>query len=390
MPPSGAPPVKLPFWRDARFWNIALQVIAGLLMLTLIAFLLGNLQRNLSASGLQLTFDWLDNEAGLNIGETILPYSPADDYTRALFLGFLNTLRIVLVALVAATSLGVVVGVASFSNNWLLQRLNLLYVEVIRNIPLLLQLVFWYFAVFLQFPRPETPLRLGQWAFFSKTGVYLPWPDNPWRVALSLGAIALLAIAALWASQARTQAIVERGQLGRRYGLIIWLAILAIGLLLLLGLGWQPPLPTGGGQIQAGLRLSLEFAAILTALTIYSGAFIAEVVRGGILAVSKGQWEAAKSLGLKPGQTLQLVAIPQALQVIVPSLNSQYINIAKNSSLAIAVGYPDMYSVASTALNQTGRPIEVFLILMATYLGLDLVISLIMNQVNRWVQLRER
>jgi general L-amino acid transport system permease protein len=382
--------VKPPFWRDDRFWNIALQAIAGLLLLSLIAFLLGNLQQNLSVSGLQLTFDWLDNEAGLNIGETILPYSPADDYARALALGFLNTLRVVLVALVAATTLGVLVGVASFSDNWLLQRLNLLYVEVIRNIPLLLQLVFWYFAIFLQFPRPETPLSLGQWAFFSKTGVFLPLPDTPWRVAVCLGAIALLVFVALWAAQSRTQAIVERGQSGRRYALIGWLALLLIGLLLLPGLGWKPPVPIGGGKIQGGLRLSLEFAAILTALTIYSGAFIAEVVRGGILAVSKGQWEAAKSLGLKQGQTLQLVAIPQALQVIVPSLNSQYINIAKNSSLAIAVGYPDMYSVASTTLNQTGRPIEVFLILMATYLGLDLVISLIMNQVNRLVQLRER
>jgi general L-amino acid transport system permease protein len=249
-----------------------------------------------------------------------------------LLAGLANTLRAVLFGLVGATLLGTLAGMAAFSSNGLLRGLARVYVEVVRNIPLLLQLVFWYFVVFLALPNGAAALQLPG-VVLAKSGLYL-------------------------------------AGLGE-------------------GLRWQLP-ELVNGVWQAPLRLSVEFAALLTGLIIYSGAFIAEVVRGGIASVPKGQWEAASSLGLSWFTTLRQVVLPQALRVIVPGLNTQYISLAKNSSLAVAVGFSDLYSVAETTLNQTGRAVEVYLILLGAYLGLDLLISALMNGLNRLVQIRER
>jgi general L-amino acid transport system permease protein len=288
-----------------------------------VAFLLGNLVRNLTAAGLLLSWGWLDNPAGFDISETLIPFRADLPYWRGLLAGLVNTVRVVLVGLVGATLLGTLVGMAAFSSNGLLRRLARVYVEVIRNIPLLLQLVFWYFVVFLALPGGRDALQLPG-LVLAKSGLYL----------------------------------------------------------------WRPELVDG--QWQAPLRLTVEFSALLTGLVVYTAAFIAEVVRGGVAAVHRGQWEAARSLGFSPFQTLQRIVLPQALRVIVPGLNSQYISLAKNSSLAVACGYTDLYSVAETTLNQTGRAVEVVLILLGSYLLIDLLISALMNGLNGLVQLRER
>jgi general L-amino acid transport system permease protein len=244
-------------------------------------------------------------------------------YWRGLLAGLANTLRVVLLGLMGATVLGTAVGMASFSTNGLLRRLARVYVELIRNIPLLLQLVFWYFVVFLALPNGTAAFQLPG-LVLAKSGLYLGQSE-------------------------------------------------------LLNGVWQAP-----------LRISVEFAALLTGLVSYTGAFIAEVVRGGVASVPPGQWEAARSLGLSPLLTLRRIVLPQALRVIVPGLNSQYISLAKNSSLAVACGYTDLYSVAETTLNQTGRAVEVVLILLGSYLMIDLVISAVMNGLNQLVQLKER
>ena len=325
-----------PWWRDRRVLPWLVQGVVGLLILVLIAFLLGNLIRNLTAAGLLLSFRWLQQPAGFDIAETLLPFNAAMPYWRALLAGLVNTVRAVLTGLVGATVLGTLMGVASFSRNGLLRGLARLYVEVVRNIPLLLQLVFWYFVVFLALPNGTAALQLPG-VVLAKSGLYL----------------AGLA-----------------GGLGE-------------------GLRWAGP-QLVNGVWQAPLRITVEFAALLTALIIYSGAFIAEVVRGGVASVPRGQWEAASSLGLHWFGTLRHVVLPQALRVIVPGLNTQYISLAKNSSLAVAVGYTDLYSVAETTLNQTGRAVEVVLLLLGAYLAIDLLISVLMNGLNQLVQIRER
>jgi general L-amino acid transport system permease protein len=317
------PAAVTPWWRNRRLIPWLAQAAAGLVLLVLVAFLLGNLVRNLTAAGLLLSWGWIDNPAGFDIAETLLPFRADMPYWRGLLAGLVNTLRVVVVGLVGATLLGTLVGVAAFSSNGLLRRLARVYVEVIRNIPLLLQLVFWYFVVFLALPGGSEAIQLPG-VVLAKSGLYLGSPELV------------------------------------------------------------------NGQWQAPLRLTVEFSALLTGLVVYTAAFIGEVVRGGVAAVPQGQWEAARSLGFSQLQMLQRIVLPQALRVIVPGLNSQYISLAKNSSLAVACGYTDLYSVAETTLNQTGRAVEVVLILLGSYLLINLVISALMNGLNGLVQLRER
>jgi general L-amino acid transport system permease protein len=317
------PAAVTPWWRNRRLIPWLAQAAAGLVLLVLVAFLLGNLVRNLTAAGLLLSWGWIDNPAGFDIAETLLPFQADMPYWRGLLAGLVNTLRVVVVGLVGATLLGTLVGVAAFSSNGLLRRLARVYVEVIRNIPLLLQLVFGYFVVFLALPGGSEAIQLPG-VVLAKSGLYLGSPELV------------------------------------------------------------------NGQWQAPLRFTVEFSALLTGLVVYTAAFIAEVVRGGVAAVPRGQWEAARSLGFSHLQMLQRIVLPQALRVIVPGLNSQYISLAKNSSLAVACGYTDLYSVAETTLNQTGRAVEVVLILLGSYLLINLVISALMNGLNGLVQLRER
>lgn len=323
---------RIPWWRDRRVVPWIVQAVVGLALLLVITLLVGNLVRNLTAAGLLLSWRWLGQPASFDVAESLIPFDASMPYWRALLVGLVNSLRVILVGLVGATLLGTAMGMASFSGNGLLRRLARVYVEVIRNIPLLLQLLFWYFVVFLALPNGTAAFQLPG-IVLSKSGLYLAWFAQ--------------------------------------------------------GLSWQGP-ELVNGVWQAPLRLSVEFTALLTGLITYTGAFVAEVVRGGIASVPKGQWEAATSLGLHWSASMRSVVLPQALRVIVPGLNSQYISLAKNSSLAVAVGYVDLYSVSETTLNQTGRALEVFLLLLGSYLIIDLLISAVMNGVNQLVQIRER
>jgi general L-amino acid transport system permease protein len=312
-----------PWWRNRRYLPWLVQGVVALAVGVVVAFLLTNLLLNLTARGLLLSWSWLGQPAGFDLAETILPFDASLPYWRAMLAGLVNTLRVVIAGLVGATVLGTLIGTASFSSNGLLRGLARVYVEVIRNIPLLLQLIFWYFVVFLALPNGTDAIQLPG-LVLAKSGLFLGDPQ------------------------------------------------LVNGV-------WQAP-----------LRFTVEFGALLTGLVVYTAAFIAEVVRGGIASVPKGQWEAASSLGFAPLLTLRRIVLPQALRVIVPGLNSQYISLAKNSSLAVACGFTDLYSVSETTLNQTGRAVEVMLILLGSYLVIDLVISALMNGLNGLVQLKER
>jgi general L-amino acid transport system permease protein len=382
---------NIPLWRDERFWRVALQVLAVLATISVLSLLWYNVTVNIRNNNQELGFGFLNSQASFAIQESLIPYDPArDSYTRVLLAGLINSLRVMVVGIILTTLLGVAAGVASFSENWLLRKGSLLYVEIVRNTPLLLQLYFWYRAVFTRFPSPEDRLEFLDSVYLSNRGVFLPWPAMTGRFAVGLGVLGLAAIAAVFLWRWRVKVRVERGQSGELQLLGLGAIAIASLFILLFGLGWQVPQETSPGMIQGGLRLSIEFSALVTGLVVYTGAYIAEIVRAGIQSVSQGQWEAAKALGLPATSMMRLVVFPQALRVIIPPLNSQYMNLAKNSSLAIAIGYADIYSVANTTYNQTGRPVEVMFIVMATYLSINLIISLVMNSLNRVVQLKER
>ena len=386
---TNSPGDKPPFWRDDRFWRIALQVLAVVAVVTIFAILGSNLSSNMQRSGVKFGFDFLQRNASFAIGESVIPYDPAtDSYFQVLLAGLVNTLRVAISGIILTTFVGILAGIAQFSDNWLLNKISLVYVEIVRNTPLLLQLLFWY-GLLIQLPSVENRINLFDSIFLSKRGIYLPWMSFPqawgWFAVLFVGAIAAIL---LW--RWRTKIMVEQGASGKPQ--LITLASMAVAavLIITIGLGWQVPQVAENGSFVGGLRLSVEFSALLTGLVFYTGGFIAEIVRAGIQSVSQGQWEAANSLGLKSGLVMRLVIFPQALRVMIPPLNSQYQNLVKNSSLAIAVAYPDIYSVANTTFNQTGRVVEVILIIMFTYLFFNLLISSGMNLLNRTVQLRER
>ncbi|HBW56962.1 MAG TPA: amino acid ABC transporter permease [Oscillatoriales bacterium UBA8482] len=380
---------KIPLWRDDRFWRIALQVLVIVIVVSVFAVLGGNLNRSLRQTGSSFGFSFLRTSAGFNILDSLIPYTPTDPYIRVLFAGLLNSLRVMFFGIILTTLLGITVGVARFSNNWLLRQLSFIYVEIVRNTPLLLQLVFWY-GVFVQLPQIKESVSFFNTVFLSKQGIFMPWPSGIQGI-IGFGVLLICAIAAFIISKKRTKVMIERGESGQPQ--LITLGIIGIIALFILtiGLNWQTPIfnPTTN-NMEGGLRLTIEFTTLLVSLVVYTAAYIAEIVRAGIQSVPKGQWEAAKSLGLQSGLVMQLVVFPQALRVIIPPLNSQYLNLAKNSSLAIAVAYADIYNVATTTFNQTGRAIEVMLIIMGTYLTINLLISLGMNQLNRSVQLQER
>ncbi|PSN15507.1 amino acid ABC transporter permease [filamentous cyanobacterium CCT1] len=376
--------------RDERFWKIAFQVITLVVVFLLLSFFLGNLNRNLSQMGRAFGFSFLRNPAGFSIGESLIQYRPNDPYWRALMVGLGNTLTLVAAGIALTTLLGTVAGVASFSKNWLVHKISRVYVGLVRNIPLLLQLFFWYFAIFGALPNPANQIGVLGLAFLNNRGVYVPWASSAVLAVLGIAATIGAAIAAFYLWQWRTKIRIETGVGGQKQSIalavlaLVWLAIIVFGM------NWTVPEGVEGGGVTGGLRLSREYVAALTALVFYTSAFVAEIVRAGIQSVSKGQWEAARSLGLHAGIVMRLVVFPQALRVIIPPMNSEYMNLTKNTSLAFAIAFPEMYSVATTTYNQTGRPVEVFVVLMATYLILCLLITLVMNQFNRAVQFKER
>ena len=379
---------KVPFWRDSRVIKIVGQVVVLAIIVSAIAYLGNNLVRNFQQLNLTFGFDFLDRSTSFGIANPPISYRPTDPYTRALLIGLLNSLRVIVFGIIFASIIGISVGIGRLSDNWLIRKLAGIYIEVLRNTPLLLQLFFWYFAVFLRLPKIDRPLVVGNLFFLTNRGLDVPWYEPSLRTWLALGAILgciLLAVAG-WRKQIKA---VEQGQNPQSW---LWLVVgSAIAALLLFGFGidWVVP-QLEDRSIRGGLNLSPEFATLLIGLSIYTAAFIAEVVRAGIQSVSKGQWEAAKALGLKPFTMMQLVIFPQALRVMIPPLTSEFLNLAKNSSLAIAIGYSDIYAIGNTISNQTGKSVEVLLIIMIVYLSINLIISLIMNRFNSLVQLKER
>ena len=384
---------SIPFWRDIRVLRVIGQVVFLLLIAGAIWWLINNLQNNLQTTGLRIGFGFLKNTAGFPISEGI-HYDPTNVNGYAFWVGIVNTIRVAVIGIVLATVLGTVIGVARLSSNWLVKKLAGIYVEIIRNIPLLVQLFFWYFAVMITaLPLVNNAIRLPGSIFLTRRGVYIPWATptesfGAW-IYYVLGGL-VLAIAVY---------VLRRIQLKRadRPGFpIVWAMITLIlagigGWFLTPGNPLALSLPVlGRFNFTGGLWLSASFTALVLGLSVYTGAFIAEIVRAGILAVSKGQTEAAKAVGLKRVHVLRLVILPQALRVIIPPLASQYLNLTKNSSLAILIGYYDLMNVGTTIFNQTGRAVEMILLIMASYLTMSLFTSLLMNWYNRRMKLVER
>lgn len=382
----------VPFWRNVRVIRALSQIAFAVLVAVAAGVLYSNMKHGLESRGLWGGFSFLRLEAGFDIGEGIA-YDPSDSYAHAFWVGVVNTLRITAVGIVLATILGVVAGVARLSRNWLVNKMSSAYIEIIRNTPLLVQLFVWYFAVIMKLPRVRESIALPGSVFISNRGLALssPVPTDSfgtWLFYLIAGAAVAVV---LWIVRARSQR-----RTGRPAFSLLWIGMAFVALATL---GWflvpgaplvldKPSLE--GWNYQGGLTLTPEFTTLLVGLVVYTGAFIAEVVRAGILAVPRGQIEAARSVGLNEMQTLRLVIFPQALRIIIPPLTSQYLNLAKNSSLAIAIGFPDLFNVAGTIFNQTGRSIQVIVMIMAGYLSMSLFTSLLMNVYNRRVQLVER
>ena len=381
--------------RNIRVLQILAQVVFVLLLALAAGFFYANVTTNLDRQGLTVGYDFLTNPASFDIGESYIPYQPSDSYGRALLVGLVNTLVVSALGIILTTIVGVLAGVARLSSNWLISRLAAAYVGVIRNTPLIIQLMFWYFAVILQLPRVREAVALPGPVYLTQRGVYLPWFEplpsfDSWRIYIW---IALVSLPVIWFVFRYFQ---KRSDLP----LPLWayLAYVLVPVLILwVGYVIQPERPFGanlpeltGLNFRGGLRFTPEFTALLFGLVVYTGAFIAEVVRAGIQAVSRGQVEAARSLGLTSAQALRLIIFPQALRVIIPPLTSQYLNLAKNSSLAIAIGFPDLFSIAGTVINQTGATLEVIAIMMLSYLSMSLFTSLLMNLYNNRMRLVER
>ncbi len=385
-------PVKVSFWYDPGKRSLIYQVVTlcmvGLLSYYLVSNTLANLERQSIATG----FGFMDREASFEIGEKLIPYSAADTYGRALVVGALNTLLVAFIGIILTVILGTIIGVARLSSNWLVSRIAAVYIEVLQDIPVLLQLFFWYVFFYEMLPSPRQALNPFRGVFLCNRGLIFGVPAaHPAHFYMGMAfivAIVAFFILRRWARkrQART---------GQPFPLVRSGLAMALGLpLLAWALGGAPtqmsvPVLTGF-NFKGGVSVSPEFTALLLGLVLYTAAFVAEVVRAGIQSVSKGQTEAAMAIGLKPGQVLNLVILPQALRVIIPPLTSQMLNLTKNSSLAVAIGYPDFVSVAGTTINQTGQAIEGVMLIMAVYLVFSLSTSAFMNWYNKKMKLVER
>lgn len=391
--PVTGPSVRGSLVTDPRVRAWTFQVLAVITVVAVGWYLFHNTQSNLAQRGITSGFAFLDNPAGFGILQSLIDYSEGDTYGRVFLVGLLNTLLVSALGIVIATLIGFVIGVARLSPNWLISRLAAVYIEIFRNIPPLLQIFFWYFAVLRAMPPPRNSHALGEAIFLNIRGLYLPAPtiaEGFWFF------IAALALAVAGAVALARWARARREATGQRFP--VFFACLALVMVLpvlarFIGgapFTWDVP-QLAGFNFRGGWVVIPELVAITLALSIYTAAFIAEIVRAGIQAVSHGQTEAARSLGLRPGLILRLVIIPQAMRVIIPPLTSQYLNLVKNSSLAAAIGYPDLVSVfAGTVLNQTGQAIETIAITMSVYLAISLGISLLMNWYNKRIALVER
>lgn len=466
---------RVPFWRNVKVIEVLIQVAFVVGLILLFWFLYTNMTNRLAAAGRSIDWNFLSTAAGFEIGEGMV-FSPQESYGRAFVVGMVNTLRVAVVGIILATTLGTLAGIARLSSNWLVSRLAAIYVEVVRSTPLLVQLFFWYFGVILALPNVDAAQTVPGFGFLTNRGLYLNSPQLSstglnWRWWL-LAAL-ILAIVVGWV---RRRQLHRQGRIGSGLGIglatfvgVALLSYILIGftsdlpsnvaytldrgdrgrlyqdingngaydrgqddplrfvLVTLEGadgssiaqtrtnvdgeyrfydlpedaagevLRWKRPAPLvidrpqrQGFNFSGGLRMTPEFAGLLLGLVIYTGAFIAEIVRAGINAVPKGQWEASRAVGLRPSAIMTMIVLPQALRVIIPPLTNQYLNLTKNSSLAVAIGYPDLFNVSLTILNQTGAEVQMFVMILLTYLAFSLITSLLMNWYNRAITISER
>jgi general L-amino acid transport system permease protein len=388
----GSDPARASWINDPKIRGIIYQVVAAALLIAFFYWIVGNTTDNLRQRGISSGFGFLNGRAGFDISQSLIEYSANSNFGRAILVGLLNTLLVAVIGIFTATIIGFIVGVGRLSRNWLIAQICGAYVELFRNIPPLLVIFFWYLGVLAVLPGPRDSLELPFESFINNRGFVMPkpiWGEGAWLI----GAALILAIAISWFVHRKAHQ--RQMATGERFPVFRTAAALIIGLPLLaaavMGFPVELDIPElGTFNIRGGLTVAPEFLSLYLALSFYTASFIAEIVRAGILGVSRGQTEAAYSLGIKPSHTLRLVVIPQALRIIIPPLTSQYLNLTKNSSLAVFIGYADLVQIGQTTMNQTGQAIEVVAIWMVIYLGLSLATSAFMNWYNARMALVER
>ena len=380
------PPPRPAIFTRRRLRSAAWQTALAAALIAAGYFAHLNITRNLAASGVAIDFGFLTREAGFDVSEQLVAYTPKDSYARVLFVGFLNTLLLAATTLALSTTIGLAIGIASTSRNWLVRNLARIYIELLRNLPKLLVLLALYIAMVRGLPLVRAAWKLPGGALLSNRGLHLPWPEIP------VGGGAMLVIGGLWLVATVIWArAVRRHQdaTGVRRPVAVPSAVgLAAAAVLAHGFGllevrWTMPALTGF-NITGGAHLTVQFTALWLSLSVYHASQIAEIVRGGIVSVDKGQREAAAALGLRPGRVLRLIVLPQAIRVIVPPLGNQYLNLIKNTSIALAVGYSDLVGVMNTAVNQTFRPVELMLVVMLVFLAINLSIAAALNWFAAW------
>jgi general L-amino acid transport system permease protein len=377
---------------DPKFRGIFYQVLTLLIVLVVGWWIFNNTTENLARSGTASGYGFLRGRAGFDIGQSLIAYTSDSTYGRAIVVGFLNTMLVAILGIFTATIVGFIIGLGRLSRNWLVAKLCTLYVEVFRNIPVLLIIFFWYKGVLDSLPQVRDSIALPFNVFLNNRGLAFPnpiWGEGAWviPVALLVAVVATIVIAR-WARQRQAATGKQFHTIWTGAGLVIGLPILAF---LIMGapLTFDSPI-AGRFNMTGGARILPEFVALYVALSLYTASFIAEVIRAGIRGVAKGQSEAAFALGLHPSHTTRLVVVPQAMRIIIPPLTSQYLNLTKNSSLGVAIGFPELFSTTSTTLNQTGQAVEAISIMLTVYLAISIATSIFMNWFNAKMALVER
>jgi general L-amino acid transport system permease protein len=383
---------RVSLFNDPKVRGLVYQAVVFILLVAFVYWIVGNTIENLKRANIASGFGFLSGRAGFDVSQNLIDFNSDSTFGRALVVGLLNTLLVAVTGIVTASIVGFLVGIGRLSRNWLIQKICTIYVELFRNIPPLLVIFFWYLGVLSVLPVPRDSIGLPFGSYLNSRGLYLPkmvWAEGAWLVGVAF--LVAVAISVFVARRARARQMAT----GQQFP-VLWTSLgLLVGLPLLAFVVTGFPLSFDFPQqstfnLTGGLQIKPEFIALYLALSFYTASFIAEIVRAGILGVSRGQSEASFALGLRPGQALRLVVIPQALRIIIPPLTSQYLNLTKNSSLAVAVGYADLVAIGGTILNQTGQSIEIVAIWMVVYLGLSLLTSVFMNWFNARMALVER
>ncbi len=392
MQPAETNTTKVHVWNDPKIRSIFYQIVTLGTVCLIGFYLFSNTQANLERQSIATGFGFLEKESAFEIGESLISYSSADSYAKALFVGFLNTLKVSFIGIIITVILGTFIGIARLSSNWLVSKIAGIYIEVFQNIPVLLQLFFFYAIFYEIFPSPRQALNPMPGVFLTNRGIDFAVPvyqtAHKYMLIMFLLACLVSYIIKRWAKARQDKSGKTFPAFTVSTGLIFGLPLLTW---LLFGAPTEMDIPVlAGFNFEGGVNLSPEFGALLTGLVLYTAAFVAEVVRAGIQSISHGQTEAAMSIGLKQGQIMNLIVLPQALRVIVPPLTSQMLNLTKNSSLAVAIGFPDFVAVTNTSINQTGQAIEGVALIMVCYLTFSLLTSAFMNWYNKRIALVER